>query len=103
MHIRPVLTDELDLYVGAVPNYQREVEQYLESMFAAGSMRPEWCFAAVLELAGLVMTAEPSGFLTIFNVGVVPGMRGQGYIDDLLAASAATLLEARRRDATTNP
>jgi RimJ/RimL family protein N-acetyltransferase len=38
------------------------------------------------ELVGLVMPAEPPGFLTIFYVGVVPGMRGQGYVDDLLAA-----------------
>ena len=30
------------------------------------------------ELVGLVMPAEPPGFLTIFYVGVVPGMRGQG-------------------------
>jgi hypothetical protein len=49
------------------------------------------------ELAGLVMPAEPPGFLTIFYVGVVPGMRGQGYVDDLLATGTATLLEVRRR------
>ena len=50
------------------------------------------------ELVGLVMPAEPPGFLTIFYVGVVPGMRGQGYVDDLLAAGTATLLEVGRRD-----
>jgi len=50
------------------------------------------------ELAGLVMPANPPGFLTIFYVGVTPEMRGQGYVDDLLAAGTATLLEARRRD-----
>jgi RimJ/RimL family protein N-acetyltransferase len=44
------------------------------------------------------MPAEPPGFLTIFYVGVVPRMRGQGYVDDLLAAGTATLLEARRRE-----
>jgi RimJ/RimL family protein N-acetyltransferase len=49
------------------------------------------------ELVGLVMPAEPPGFLTIFYVGVVPGMRGRGYVDDLLAAGTATLLEARSR------
>ena len=48
MHTHPVRADELDLFVEAagVPDHRREVEQYLESMFAAGSMRPEWCFVA---------------------------------------------------------
>jgi RimJ/RimL family protein N-acetyltransferase len=55
------------------------------------------------ELVGLVMPAEPPGFLTIFYVGVVPGMRGQGYVDDLLAAGTATLLEARRREGNEKP
>ena len=46
MHTRPVRADELDLFVGAAgtTDHRREVEYYLESMFAAGSMRPEWCF-----------------------------------------------------------
>jgi len=47
------------------------------------------------ELVGLVMPAEPPAFLTLFYVGVVPAKRGQGYIDDLLAAGTATLLGAR--------
>ena len=46
MQIRSVRTDELDLFVEAAGTavHRREVEQYLESMFEAGSMRPEWCF-----------------------------------------------------------
>ena len=44
------------------------------------------------------MPAEPPGFLTIFYVGVVPRRRGQGYIDDLLAAGTATLLKVRERN-----
>jgi DNA-binding transcriptional ArsR family regulator/RimJ/RimL family protein N-acetyltransferase len=52
---------------------------------------------------GLVMPAEPPAFLTVFYVGVVPEMRGQGYVDDLLAAGATTLLEARRRDGSEKP
>ncbi|MBA2534963.1 MAG: GNAT family N-acetyltransferase [Rubrobacter sp.] len=59
---------------------------------------PSWwrlAYAPGGELAGLVMPAEPPGFLTIFYIGVVPGMRGQGYVDDLLAVSTATLLEAQ--------
>jgi GNAT superfamily N-acetyltransferase len=55
------------------------------------------------ELAGLVMPAEPPGFLTIFYVGVVPEMRGQGYVDDLLATGTATLLEVRRRGGNEKP
>jgi RimJ/RimL family protein N-acetyltransferase len=55
------------------------------------------------ELVGLVMPAEPPGFLTIFYVGVVPGMRSQGYVDDLLAAGTATLLNARRTGGNEKP
>jgi GNAT superfamily N-acetyltransferase/RimJ/RimL family protein N-acetyltransferase len=50
------------------------------------------------DLAGLIMPAEPPGFLTIFYVGVVPGMRGRGYVNDLLAAGTATLLAAGKND-----
>ena len=67
---------------------------------------PAWwrlAYAPNGELVGLVMPAEPPGFLTIFYVGVVPRMRGQGYIDDLLAAGTATLLEVRRRDGNEKP
>jgi len=55
------------------------------------------------DLVGLVMPAEPPAFLTVFYVGVVPEMRGRGYVDDLLAAGTATLLEARRRDGDEKP
>jgi RimJ/RimL family protein N-acetyltransferase len=50
------------------------------------------------ELVGLVMLAEPPGFLTIFYVGIVPRMRGQGYVDDVLAAGTTTLLEPSERN-----
>jgi len=59
---------------------------------------PTWwrlAYAQNGDLVGLMMPAEPPGFLTIFYVGVVPRMRGRGYVDDLLAAGTATLLEAR--------
>jgi RimJ/RimL family protein N-acetyltransferase len=62
---------------------------------------PAWwrlAFAQEGELVGLVMPAEPPGFLTIFYVGVVPQMRGQGYVDDLLAFGTASLLESGRRN-----
>ena len=51
MYIRPVHADELDLFVEAAgtPDHRKEVEQYLDSMFAAGSMRPEWCFVTEKE------------------------------------------------------
>ena len=55
------------------------------------------------ELVGLVMPAEPPAFLTVFYIGVVPEMRGRGYVDDLLAAGTATLIEARRRDNDEKP
>jgi GNAT superfamily N-acetyltransferase len=54
-------------------------------------------------LVGLVMPAQPPGFLTLFYVGVVPEMRGRGYVDDLLAAGTATLLDARAEGGTEKP
>ncbi len=248
MRTRPVRADELDLFVEAAgpPDHRQEVEQYLKSMFAAGSMRPGWCFVAEEEgrpigrvafwtlpgmekpfalvlldvhwegdylgvgsgllgdvldearrlgageiehvvdappmgpqfqhnpekrvgllgrvgfalrretdrfqwrgegppagsgrlsfraleevgedafvdamrvkhepswwrlaydgrsgdLVGLVMPAEPPGFLTLFYVGVVPEMRGRGYVDDLLATGTAILLDARAAGGTEKP
>jgi RimJ/RimL family protein N-acetyltransferase len=50
------------------------------------------------DLVGLVMPAEPPGFLTIFYVGVVPEMRRRSYVDDLLVAGTTTLQKARRRN-----
>lgn len=46
MRTRTVGADELDLFVeaGGAPENRREVKSYVEDMFAAGSMRPEWCF-----------------------------------------------------------
>ena len=43
MHTRPVRAEELDLFVetAGTADHRREVEQYMQSMFAAGSMRPE--------------------------------------------------------------
>ena len=55
------------------------------------------------DLVGLVMPAEPPGFMTIFYVGVVPEMRGRGYVDDLLTAGTATLLEARANEGNDRP
>jgi hypothetical protein len=61
---------------------------------------PSWwrlAYASGGEPAGLIMPAEPPGFLTIFYIGVVPGMRGKGYVDDLLISGTTTLLESRGR------
>jgi ribosomal protein S18 acetylase RimI-like enzyme len=55
------------------------------------------------ELVGLVMPAAPPAFLTIFYVGVVPEMRGRGYVDDLLAVGTATLLHARAEGGNEKP
>ena len=60
-------------------------------------------YTAEGDLVGLVMPAEPPNFLTIFYVGVVPRMRGLGYVDDLLAAGTATLLDAREWDGYEKP
>ncbi len=46
------------------------------------------------------MPAEPPAFPTIFYVGVVPEKKVWGYVDDLLRAGTASLLEARRRGGT---
>jgi hypothetical protein len=51
MRIHPVRAGELDRFVEAAgsPDHRSEIKQYLKSMFAAGSMRPEWCFVAEVE------------------------------------------------------
>jgi len=67
---------------------------------------PSWwrlAYAPSGELAGLVMPAEPPGFLTIFYIGVVPEMRGRGYVDDLLATGTATLLAVRAKRRNEKP
>jgi len=68
---------------------------------------PSWWRLAYVgpggDLAGLVMAAEPPGFLTVFYVGVVPEMRGRGYVDDLLAAGTVTLLGARAKGGAEKP
>ena len=48
MRICPVSPEDLDRFIGAAgsPDHREEVEHYLQRMFAAGSMRPEWCFLA---------------------------------------------------------
>ncbi len=46
MRTRTVRADEPDLFVeaGGAPEHRYEVKSYVEDMFAAGFMRPEWCF-----------------------------------------------------------
>ena len=48
MHVRSAADAGLDRFVGAGgdPAHQEEVRRYLDTMFAAGSMRPGWCFVA---------------------------------------------------------
>ena len=96
----------------------REIQGERERLGAQGAAReffedarrveddPAWwqlAYAPDGELIGLVMPAEPPGFLTIFYVGVVPEMRGRGYVDELLAAGTATLLGARSREGNDKP
>jgi RimJ/RimL family protein N-acetyltransferase len=91
----------------------REIRAEIEKLGAESAAReffddaqrvehdPTWWRLAYVpngDLVGLVMPAEPPGFLTIFYVGVVPEMRGQGYIDELLAAGTATLLDAQSKN-----
>jgi RimJ/RimL family protein N-acetyltransferase len=67
---------------------------------------PSWwrlAYASNRDLVGLVMPSEPPAFLTVFYVGVVPEMRGRGYVDDLLSAGTAMLLDVRRRDGNEKP
>lgn len=46
MRTRSLRADDLDLFVeaGGTPEHRRDVKGYVEDMFAAGSIRPEWCF-----------------------------------------------------------
>jgi ribosomal protein S18 acetylase RimI-like enzyme len=46
MRTQTVRAAELDRFVeaGGAARYREEVRQYVQTMFDAGSMRPEWCF-----------------------------------------------------------
>ena len=59
---------------------QRAAREFFEDARRVEHDPAWWRLAYTLEgeLVGLVMPAEPTGFFTIFYVGVVPGMRGQG-------------------------
>ena len=77
MRIRPVCADELDdLFVEAAgsPDHRKEVDQYLESMFAAGSMRPEWCFVAEEE-------NHPIGRIAFWTLPGIEEHEGEGLLD----------------------
>jgi ribosomal protein S18 acetylase RimI-like enzyme len=72
---------------------KRAAQEFLDDASRVQHDTSWWrlAYAPNSELAGLIMPAEPPGFLTIFYVGVAPDMRGRGYVDDLLAAGTATL------------
>ena len=74
----------------------RQAREFFEDARGVSHDSSWWKLAYTLEgeLVGLVMPAEPPAFLTVFYVGVVPAMRGHGFVDDLLAVGTATLLSA---------
>jgi RimJ/RimL family protein N-acetyltransferase len=104
-----------EAFIGAIAKVSegtldQEIQEERERMGAEGAARaffedamgvkhdPSWWWLAYApsgKLVGLVMPAEPPAFLTVFYVGVVPEMRGRGYVDDLLAAGTGSLLSAR--------
>ena len=48
MRARPISPGEIDRFVETAsdPEHREDQRGYLESMFSAGSMRPEWCYVA---------------------------------------------------------
>lgn len=48
MRIRPIRAEEVSLFTGFTGDVEQSqhVHDYVEQMFAAGTMRPEWCFLA---------------------------------------------------------
>ena len=54
----------------------------------------ELAYAPDGELVGLVMPARNPTSPVVDYIGVVPEHRGKGYVDELLARGAATLLSA---------
>jgi len=79
---------------------QQAAEEFFEGAGRVEHDPSSWrlAYAPNGELAGLVIPAEPPGFLTLFYVGVVPEMRGRGYVDDLLAAGTTALIKAQRKN-----
>ena len=47
--IRPIAADELSAFLALQPDPERAADQaaYVDRMFAAGAMRPAWCYVAI--------------------------------------------------------
>jgi RimJ/RimL family protein N-acetyltransferase len=65
-------------------------------MLTALRYDPSWFQLAYAdgELVGLIAAAGGVGVVFVAYVGVVPEMRGHGYVDDLLAQGTALLVDA---------
>jgi len=65
LHARSIRAEEIDLFIeaGGVSHHHQEIRQYTESMFAAGSMHPEWCF--------MIEEEQPIGRVALWTL---PGM-----------------------------
>ncbi len=66
MHARTILAHEIERFVEAAgdPDHNEDIADYAQKMFAAGSMRPEWCY--IVE-----ETERPSGRVALWTL---PGM-----------------------------
>ncbi len=62
MHARPILAHEIERFVEAAgdPDHNEDIADYAQKMFAAGSMRPEWCY--IVE-----ETERPSGRVALLD------------------------------------
>jgi hypothetical protein len=96
--LREVLVDSLDAHSARdIARYglEKAAEAQLNSLYWFPSPRDWWqlAYTALGELIGLIIPAKNYAGPVISYLGVLPGQRGHGYVDDLLSALVWRLSE----------
>lgn len=96
--LRQILDGTLDAHSRhdiASHGLERAAELQLEGLYWFPSPREWWqlAYAGSGELVGVIVPARNYTMPTIGYIGVVPGQRGHGYVNDLLAEMAWRLSE----------
>jgi RimJ/RimL family protein N-acetyltransferase len=96
--LRQLLVDTLDAHDRrevAAYGIERAAEHQLKGLYWFPSPREWWqlAYTGSGELVGVIVPARNYTMPTIGYLGVVPGQRGRGYVNDLLAEMAWRLSE----------
>ena len=96
--IRPIAADELSAFLALQPDPERAADQaaYIDRMFAAGAMRPEWCYVATdgdatvgrFAFWSLPKLDVPISLVLVDVAGSIDGTRARDAIADALLQRA---------------